>query len=202
MRQHDERLPSRLVSVDQHRWILSGGLASGKSKVRQILDSEGIATIDADRIGHMILEPGGPAFAEVAARWPLAVRHGEIDRPTLASAVFTHRKELAALESITHPYIFDMILAQVEELDGPVVVEIPLLNSGLGGGWRRIVVDCREETRLQRAIDRGMDESDVRSRMTVQPRREEWLADADLVLPNRGSIGELRSAVLALLPHL
>lgn len=199
---HDERLPSRSVSVDQHRWILSGGLASGKSKVRHILESEGIATIDADRIGHMILEPGGPAFAEVAARWPLAVSDGEIDRPTLASAVFTDRKELAALESITHPYIFDMIMAQVEELDGPVVVEIPLLNSGLGGGWRRIVVDCTDEIRLHRATDRGMTEDDARSRMSNQPSRRAWLAAADLVVPNHGSVEELRSAVLAILPHL
>jgi len=190
------------VRADEHRWILSGGLASGKSKVRDILAAEGVATIDADRIGHVILEPGGPAFAEVAARWPLAVRDGEIDRPTLASAVFTDRKELAALESITHPHIFDRIKAQVEEVDGPVVVEIPLLNSGLGGGWRRIIVDCKEEIRLRRAINRGMDEIDAKARMALQPRRDQWLAAADLVVPNRGSIGELRSAVLVILPHL
>lgn len=164
-----------------------------------MMASAGIATIDADRIGHLILEPAGPAFAEVAARWPVAVRDGEIDRRTLASVVFTDREELAALESITHPHIFDRIEARVEEVDGPVVVEIPILDSRWGDAWRRIVVDCRDEIRLQRAIDRGMDEDDAVARMALQPRREEWLAAADVVVPNHESIDELQSTVANLL---
>lgn len=190
------------MSAGQHGWILSGGLASGKSEVREILASQGIATIDADRIGHLILEPGEAAFAEVAARWPSAVRDGEIDRAALASAVFTDRDELDALESITHPYIFDRINGEVEELDGPVVVEIPLLTNALGHGWRRIVVDGRDDIRLQRAIGRGMTENDARARMASQPSRAAWLAAADLIVPNHGLMEELKSAVLALLPYL
>jgi dephospho-CoA kinase len=167
-----------------------------------MLAAAGIATIDADQIGHTILESGGPAFAEVAARWPQAFRDGEIDRRTLASVVFADREELAALESITHPHIFDRIKAQVEEVDGLVVVEVPVLNSRLGDGWRRIVVDCRDEIRLQRAIDRGMDEDDARSRLASQPQRQEWLAAADVVLPNHGSLRHLDVTVSRFIKHL
>jgi dephospho-CoA kinase len=184
------------VSSEQHRWILSGGLASGKSKVREYLANAGIVTIDADSIGHFVIHAGGPAFAEVAERWPHVVRDGEIDRPSLASVVFNEPGELAALEGITHPHIFEVIKDRVEEVQGTVVVvEIPLLSHGLGHEWRRIVVDCRDDVRLVRAMERGMSEDDARARMRAQPSRAEWLAVADLVVPNHASLEELERAV-------
>lgn len=161
-----------------------------------------MTTIDADAIGHRTLRSDGPAFAEVAARWPRVVVDGEIVRSELASIVFANSDQLAALESITHPHIFGMISAQVEDIDSTVVVEIPLLGHALGEGWRRIVVDCRDESRLQRAIDRGMRKEDIEARMARQPSRREWLAAADIVAPNHGSIQELSSTVARLLPKL
>jgi len=183
------------VSSEQHRWILSGGLASGKSKVREYLTRAGIVTIDADSIGHLVLHSNGPAFAEVAERWPHVVRDGEIDRPSLASVVFNEPGQLAALEGITHPHIFEVIKDRVDEVEGAVVVEIPLLSHGLGDEWRRIVVDCRDDVRLVRAMERGMSEDDARARMKAQPSRAEWLAVADLVVPNHGSLEELEGEV-------
>lgn len=192
---HGRRLPSRLVSSEQRRWILSGGLASGKSKVRELLANAGMVTIDADSIGHYVLKSSGPAFAQVAERWPHVVRDGEIDRPSLASVVFNEPGELATLEGITHPHIFEVIRSRADEVEGTVVVEIPLLSHGLGDEWRRIVVDCRDEVRFARAVDRGMSEDDARARMAAQPSRAEWLASADLVVPNHGSLEELDVAV-------
>ncbi len=183
------------MSSEQHRWILSGGLASGKSKVREFLANAGIVTIDADSIGHDVIQSTGPAFAQVAERWPHVVRDGEIDRPSLASVVFKEPGELATLEGITHPHIFEVIEGRVNEVDGTVVVEIPLLSHGLGDDWRRMVVDCRDELGLARAIDRGMSGEDARARMKAQPSRAEWLAVADLVVPNHGSLEELEDVV-------
>ena len=185
------------MTEGKSRWVLSGGLASGKSKVREFLEGEGFLTIDADSIGHAVLRPEGPAFTQVADRWPDAVREGEIHRPSLASIVFNDRDELAALEAITHPHIFDTINAQVEGVESTVVVEVPVLSHGLGDDWRRIVVDCRDDIRLLRAIDRGMSEDDARSRIAAQPGRAEWLALADLVIPNHRSEQELNEAAMS-----
>jgi dephospho-CoA kinase len=170
-------------------------MASGKSKVREFLEGEGVVTIDADSIGHAVLQPEGSAFAQVADRWPDAVREGEIHRPSLASIVFNDPDELAALEAITHPHIFDTINAQVEGVASVVVLEVPVLSHGLGDDWRRVVVDCRDEVRRERAVARGMSESDVRSRMARQPSRSAWLAAAELVIPNHGSEEELGQTV-------
>lgn len=190
------------MSNEQHRWILGGGLASGKSKVRELLATAGIATIDADSIGHSVLAVNGPAFAQVAKEWPHVVRDGEIQRSSLAEVVFNDPAALEALEDITHPHIMETIRNQVAGIDGPVVVEIPLLSHGLGDHWRRMVVDCRDEIRLERAIERGMSEEDALARMSAQPSRAEWLAIADVVVPNHGGFDDLQGTVAGLLEHL
>jgi dephospho-CoA kinase len=182
--------------------VLGGGLASGKSVVRRLLSEAGVSTIDADSIGHFVLDAEGPAFDQVATRWPHVVREGEIHRPSLAAIVFNDPTELTSLEAITHPHIFDTIRAMVEEIDGPVVVEVPLLSHGLGDDWCRIVVDASDEARLERAVERGMSREDATARMAAQPSRGEWLASADLVIPNNGTVEELESTVGALVPAL
>lgn len=163
-----------------------------------MLAEAGVTTIDADQVGHSVLEPDGPAFADVAARWPQAVKLGRIDRAVLASAVFGDAGELAALESMTHPHIFDSIKAQADSVRGTVVVEIPVPDPGLTGEWQLIVVDSRDSVRLTRAVGRGMSERDARSRMKLQPSRAEWLGMADLVIPNHDSELDLRRTVTKL----
>jgi dephospho-CoA kinase len=186
------------VTSEHAHWILIGGLASGKSQVRRFLEEAGIDTIDADSVGHLVLEPNGPAFDEVYSMWPQVVVDGRIDRAALAAIVFADQEQLALLESITHPHIFREISRRVATLDGPVVVEMPLIANPFGSGWRRIVVDCIDENRFRRAVERGMDEAEVRRRMDVQPKRAEWLAVADVVVPNNGDLAEAATTTMIL----
>ena len=155
----------------------------------------GVVTIDADSVGHTVLEPDGPAFGAVAERWPGVLSKGHIDRRALAQIVFDDPAELAELEGITHPHIFDTIRGRVEEIPGPVVVEVPVLKPVFGPGWLRMVVDSRDDEKLHRAVGRGMEEVDARARLAAQPSREEWLAVADLVVPNHGSMADLKMNV-------
>lgn len=159
--------------------------------VRGLLAERGIRVIDADAVGHLVLD--AEALPAVAERWPHVVLEGQVDRKLLADVVFADPVELAALESITHPLIFGRIRAELEGFSGPAVVEMPLLDSELG--WPLIVVDAPEETRIQRAIARGMKREDVERRISAQPSRGEWLAAADIVVPNDGTRDELEAAV-------
>lgn len=190
------------MTAANHRWVLSGGLASGKTMVRELLADHGIATIDADSVGHSVIAPEGPAFSEVVGRWPTVADRGEIDRSALAAIVFNDEEELAALETITHPYIFDSIKRWVEENDEPVVVEMPIFHHGLGPRFKRIVVDCSDPIRLERAAARGMSRQDALARMEAQPSRSEWLASADIVVPNHSTTDELRSTITRVIPKL
>jgi len=136
----------------------------------------------------------------VAARWPEVVVESHIDRQRLGSIVFGDPGQLAELEAITHPYIFGRIRSELEGFDGVAVVEVPVLGSGLE--WPRIVVDAEDELRLERAMKRGLDREKVLKRMRSQPTRGDWLAAADVVIPNPGSLAELEKTVARALPYL
>ena len=157
----------------------------------------GAAVISGDGVGHGVLEPGGPAFTKVTARWPSVVVEGRIDRPLLAGIVFRDPAELAALEALTHPAIIETILDRVTEIDRPVIVEVPLILD-LGDGWFTVFVDADHEVRIERAVARGADETDVRRRAAAQADREEWLLWADHVIVNEGTKEELGTQVDAL----
>jgi dephospho-CoA kinase len=154
--------------------------------------------IDADSVGHEILT--GPGLDPVAERWPWVVREGKIDRPRLAGIVFSDLSELRELESITHPLIFGKIQADLEGFRGLAVVEVPILTGF--AEWPRMVVDAPDAARFARSIARGMEPGDVSKRMAAQPTRSEWLASADMVIPNHGSVDDLRSTIERLLAHI
>ena len=173
--------------------MLSGGIGSGKTEVGLLLAASEIRVVDADRMGHRVLEPAGEAFAAVANRWPESLRDGVIDRGRLADIVFSDPGQLRELGALTHPHIFGMIRAELEGFDGMAVVEVPIIDTGLL--WPRMVVDAPDGLRFERALERGMDTEDLRARMASQPSRAQWLASADLVIPNHGSFEELAETV-------
>lgn len=179
----------------QPNWLLCGGIGSGKSSVRRILRNLGLDTIDADSVGHEVLDPGGPAIDVVAEAWPEVVEEGIVDRRKLGAIAFSDSGALRRLEEITHPHIFSVISERVERLNPPVVVEIPLLIDPFAGPWRRMVVDAPDQLRVERSVGRGMALDDVRARMSQQPSRQEWLAASDLVIPNAGDLDELEETV-------
>jgi dephospho-CoA kinase len=186
------------MSSSDGRWLITGGIGSGKSEVRRLLAERGIHAVDADAVGHLVL--AGEGLTPVAERWPGVVLEGEIDRKALARIVFDDPGELEVLEAITHPLIFGRIEADLKGFPGVAVVEMPVLEISMG--WPTIVVDADDETRLRRAVQRGMSESDVRRRMASQPSRAEWLAAADVVVPNHGEIEHLEAAASLLGDYL
>lgn len=176
--------------------IVSGGIGSGKSTVLGVLEGLGAVVIEADEIARDLLEPGGAAFGRVAARWPQVIVDGRIERSRLASIVFSDPDQLDELEAISHPLIAAEITTRVATaVDRDVVLELPLSSELAGPGWFRVVVDAPRRLRLDRAVARGMDMADVVRRMDAQPERDDWLASADAVIENTGSLAELEARV-------
>lgn len=162
-----------------------------------LFEDHGLSTIDADSVGHEVLRPGGAGVPAVSEVWPEVIVGGEIDRKRLGAIVFADPAALARLEGITHSHIFDLIEERLSRLAPPVVVEIPLLIQPFPGTWRRIVVDTTDGLRVDRAVARGLEKQQVLQRMASQPSRQQWLAAADLVIPNNGSIEDLEEAAAA-----
>ncbi len=182
--------------MTQRLILISGGIGSGKSAVGAALAARGMLVIDADSVGHEVLEPGTAAHASVMGRWPEVMIGDVIDRRALGRIVFADPEELAALEAITHPAIRRDIRARVEAAPrAGVAVELPLLTNFLGEGWTRVVVDVPDEIRRERLRSRGLDQDEIATRMAAQPSRDEWLAEADQVIDNAGDLGALEAEI-------
>lgn len=166
-------------------FVLCGGIGSGKSYVAAIFVAHGVDMIEADRVGHEVLAPDGPAFAAVAEQWPEVHKDGRIDRRALGEIVFRVPGELAKLESITHPLIAAEIERRVAASSAPLVgIERPLLDGAVGAGLPLVVVDAPTPVRVDRLVNRGMGIDDIVARMAAQPDRSEWLERADFVIDN------------------
>jgi dephospho-CoA kinase len=143
---------------------LVGGVASGKSFVAECFARQGAEILDADKIGHEILERP-EVIAEIQSIWPtVIVQNGSIDRRSLGDIVFrseSHEQQLQKLETITHPLIGRRIDQRMAELRSQqsvaVVLDAPVL---IKAGWHHrcdkiVVVEASQTQRLQRTAARG-----------------------------------------------
>jgi dephospho-CoA kinase len=183
---------------------LTGGIGAGKSTVAQALGDRGAVIVDADRIAREVVEPDGPAFLPLVARFGDGIvgTDGRINRPVLAAMVFGSKDALADLNSITHPAIGSVMAARVAEhadSDRVVVLDIPLLREQTKSQWpfaAVIVVDTPVEVAIDRLVrSRGLDEDDARARVAAQISREERRALADVVIDNAGDHEQLRREI-------
>lgn len=172
---------------------LTGNIATGKSTVLAWLQAHGAAVIDADRLTHQALAPGGPACAAVIDAFGPAIvgAEGAIDRKALGEIVFADPAALATLESLVHPAVLMLAQAILRETSAPVVVieAIKLLESGrllhlCDEVW---VVIADEATQLARLMQtRGMSEAAARQRMAAQSPQAEKVKQATRVIENNG----------------
>jgi dephospho-CoA kinase len=185
------------------RIALTGGIGSGKSTVAGLLHVRGAVVVDADAVAREVVEPGQHALDEIREAFGPGVidADGRLDRARLAEIVFADADALGRLNAITHPRIAARsaeLLARAPE--GAIVVyDMPLLveqGPAALAGWDHIlVVDCPDDMRLQRLVERGLDVADARRRIAAQATREERLAIAGTVLDNSGDLPELESQV-------
>ncbi len=177
---------------------LTGNIATGKSTVLAYLQDRGAAVLDADKLAHAAMAPGGPAYEGVVAAFGPAIvgPSGVIDRKALGAIVFAEAAQLARLEAIVHPAVFVLAQQALDATDAPVVVieAIKLLESGrllrlCDEVW---VVVADEATQIRRLMEsRGMDDTEARRRMAAQSPQAEKVKQADRVIDNSGSPAEL-----------
>lgn len=181
---------------------LTGGIASGKTTVAELLAQRGAVVVDADRLAREVVEPDTPGLAAVAERFGTGVLgpDGSLDRAALGRIVFADPSARADLEAIVHP----LVRARAAELtaaapDGSVVVQvIPLLvETGQQDAFDIVVVvDADPAVQLARVRDRdGLDDDAARARLRAQAGRDARLAAADVVIANNGDLDELRAEV-------
>jgi len=180
---------------------LTGGIASGKSTVLQHLRQAGYSVIDADKLGHKVLEQGNPGYNKVVKCFGNEILNpdGSVNRTALGGIVFVDAEKLKQLNEISHPIIAEMIQKEFEESvsdsnGGIVFLEAALL---IEANWYKVcghiwVVSLDPTVGLRRLQERdNLSETEAKLRVGAQLDQEERLAYADVVLQNEGTPEEL-----------
>ena len=194
------------------RVALTGGIATGKSYVRQRLQEADVPTIDADVLAREALAPGTPGFRAAIARFGRGVLSdgGAIDRVKLAAIVFADATARKDLEAIVHPDVYGRIDSWFTRLArngyrGPAVADVPLLfESGHAEDFPVVVVAaCDEATQLARLQARdGFDIEAARQRLAAQWPLAEKVRRADFVVRTEGSFDQTDARVRELVAKL
>jgi dephospho-CoA kinase len=194
---------------------LTGGIATGKTTVVAMLRELGCRVLEADKIAHQVMEPGGAAYDEVVREFGRGILtpDGLVDRQKLGPIVFADPQRLACLNAIVHPPVLaeqTRQLASIEKADphAVAVVEAALL---IEAGFDRqldylVVTWSTPEQQLARLMDsgkgRGLTAEQARQRIAAQMPVEEKRKRADAVIDCSGTLDHTRAQVIALFAKL
>ncbi|MDW7658545.1 MAG: dephospho-CoA kinase [Bacillota bacterium] len=186
---------------------ITGGIGSGKSSVAEICREAGLPVIDADELSRQVTASGGAAIPELIELFGTGIidEAGALDRQKMARLVFRNRKALDQLSAVVHRHVLDAIREQVDKLASgkqrAVVLDVPIpVKHGFLDLCSQVwVVWADDDIRRERLSRRGMDEEEATRRMSMQMSREDYVAIADQVIENDGTLDELRDKVRELL---
>jgi dephospho-CoA kinase len=177
---------------------LTGGIASGKTTVADILSGLGLFVLDADAVAHAMMVPGAAAYNGVVERFGDAIldEDGRIVRARLGQIVFHDDEARMALNGIVHPEVMaeaDRRIAEYAPLCGtPIAVfdAALLVESGLYRDFHRLIVaSASRETQIRRLLVRdGLSTTEAEARIDSQAPLAEKLAVADYVVDTEGTL--------------
>ena len=187
---------------------LTGGIGSGKSTVTKILAELGAPIIDADKVGHAIYEPGGPAYDDMIAAFGAGILAPDrtIDRKRLGPIVFADPNALRQLNAIVHPKMFARMREMVDSMRAagerkPIVIEAAVL---IEANWQPLfdeiwLVEAGQEHVVQRVeLERGLKREQIEARIRAQLSDDQRRRHATAVIANDGTIEDLRAKVVKL----
>ncbi|KAM6333865.1 bifunctional coenzyme A synthase [Alca torda] len=182
----DPALPSRPYVIG-----LTGGTGSGKTSIAKLLGQLGAFLIDADKLGHAVYLPGGPAYERVMAAFGAEIvnEDGTINRKVLGAKVFGNQERLKSLTDIVWPEMARMVKEQIREAEAQgkavCVLDAAVL---LEAGWQDMVHEVwtaviPEEEAVKRIMARdGLSEEAARGRLRSQMTNSQRVEQSQVVL--------------------
>ena len=186
---------------------ITGGIASGKSTVTNFLRQKGFEVVDADAHVHQLQKAGGRLYQILGEHCgeKILLEHGELNRPLLASLIFSKSEEQEWSKETQGQNIREELgslrdkLAQTEDL---FFMDIPLLFEQEYASWfdETWLVYVSRDTQLDRLMKRDyLTIEDAQARLASQWSLEEKKRLASHILDNNGSREQMLSQVTSLL---
>ncbi len=183
---------------------VTGNIAAGKSTVASVFKELGTYIIDWDELAREVVRPHSKAWKQISEHFGKGILNADlnINRRKLADTVFSDKRELAKLNRIVHPQVFEMDERTTNEIrsrdpDAMIIKDIPLLFEVTRPVFvdKVIVVYASQETQLRRLQEKGIDRRDAQRRIESQLPLEEKVKSADFVVDNDGSLEYTRRQV-------
>jgi dephospho-CoA kinase len=187
---------------------VTGGIATGKTVVADMLKDMGAPMIDFDVLARQVVEPEKPAWKQIVAFFgeQVLLEDGNIDRKKLSDIVFNDLEKRKKLEGFTHPQIAVEFIKQLNQItdrdpDSIIQVVVPLLiEAGFQYMFDKIlVVYTSRQTQIERlALRDGVTSDEAANMLLAQLPIDEKPGYADFVINNEGTLDETRKQVAEL----
>ena len=186
---------------------ITGGIASGKSTVTNFLRQQGFQVVDADQLVHQLQKPGGRLYQVLVQHFgqEILLKNGELNRPLLASLIFSKTEEREWSKSTQGEIIREELAAlrdRLSQTEAIFFMDIPLLFEQDYANWfdETWLVYVDRDVQLERFMKRDQLSKEVaESRLAIQWSLEEKKKLASHILDNNGSRDQLVSQVVKLL---
>lgn len=179
---------------DKHVIGITGGIGTGKTMVLEMFKTEFDAeVIEADHIGHVVMEPGAPAYKPVVEAFGEGIINPDdmtIDRKKLGKIVFSDTEKIKCLNSITHPLIHNEIekIISISPKNLVILEAAILTETTLKDICDEIwYIYANEAIRMERLEKyRGISEEKARSIIANQPSEAEFRKYCKVIIDNSG----------------
>ncbi|HGO3831497.1 TPA: dephospho-CoA kinase [Staphylococcus aureus] len=186
---------------------LTGGIASGKSTVSELLSVFGFKVVDADKVAREAVKKGSKGLAQVREVFgdEAIDENGEMNRRYMGDLVFNHPEKRLELNAIIHPIVRDIMEEEKQEYlkqGYNVIMDIPLLfenelENTVDEVW---VIYTSESIQMDRLMQRNnLSLEDAKARVYSQISIDKKSRMADHVIDNLGDKLELKQNLERLL---
>lgn len=170
---------------------ITGPTGSGKTTCLKCVEERGGTVLDLDAVYHGLLKTDKDLLAALDARFPGAIKDGELDRKALGTIVFQDTGALMDLNTITGKYIMaetDRLLEQAKQEGRPLAAidAINLLEGDLPFRCHHTVaITAPVDVRVKRLMARdNISEEYAMMRINAQPPAEFFEEFCDYTLRN------------------
>ena len=191
---------------------LTGGIGSGKSTASNFFESFGSFVINADEEAKKLLSSSDTVQHELISEFGTDIIDvsGQINKAKLARVAFQDEEHQQRLNSVIHPYIYNKIDNQFNQILNEGKFDIFVVDGALifESGYDVhmdyiIVVTALLKNRMERALAREtLSREEILKRIDLQWPEEEKVNLADFVIHNDGSENELKKNIKNLIKKL
>lgn len=177
---------------------LTGGIASGKSVVAEVLEDLGCYIHHADKIAHDLMEPEKPAWKKIVAHFGKKILNEDktINRSRLGKIIFSDEKERRFLNELIHPLVLEKkkeVSSRLEK-EGHYNIFISeaalTIEAGFADFFDKIIMTyCKKEVQKKRLMERdGISRKQTMKIIKSQMQPQEKMKYADYIIDTSSSL--------------